>query len=418
MDLLREQTDLPLWSVASSSTIQAIAKGTHEAYGPRGRWIYALFAMTGISWLGLQALRLLTFGMVTLWWVKSLKETRCKKSPVELFIGFGAGPEQQMFDAFLSEGERSIVRIDQTNPAAAATVMRPALLALWRHAWSEPLLILNGLRRTEVPVIKAHAHEWLTSIAIRIGTYVFYKAWAERLPSDIRRIVFISPDIPSFAVIDAQKLNLNISIEFRQHGLLRKSIVLPKFNKVLALNKPESDHIGAAAGCEQVETVEIRCEDQFLETKPVLLFASVYDFPGFNKEDHIDLLRGVVEWATDNSLRMVIRLHPCEREEFWPTHFPALEIEREVGRFEECLKRFSPVIVMSWFSTALIDALKKGFLPVLITPGSEQALADIVFPLDEIALRWPVDQSNLESLINEHNNYRKLLFALQKRTFG
>lgn len=415
---LRKQTDLPLWAVASSSTITAISTGVAEAFGPRGRWIHALFTATGLSWFGLQALRLLTLGIVALWWVKSLKTPRCKKAPIELFIGFGAGPEQQMFDSFLREGERSVERLDQTKPATFAAVIRPSISALWRHAWNEPRFILNGLRRSGISVVKSHACEWLTSIAIRIGTYVFYKAWAERLPIDIRRIVFISPDIPAFAVIDAQKLNPGLSVEFRQHGLLRKSVLLPKFNKVLSLNKPEAAHIKDSTGCERVDTVKIRYVEQCLARKPVLLFASIYDFKGFNKEDHVESLKEIVEWVANNSLQMVVRLHPCENECFWSKHFPAVEIDCNGGGFEECLSRLSPVIAMSWFSTALIDSLKEGVLPILITSGSEQALADIVFPLDSIALKWPEELSQLETFLNEPDDYQEHVLSLQKQTFG
>lgn len=416
---LRVQSDLPLWAVASSSTIQAIAKGIPESYGSRGRWVNLIFSVTGPSWLGLQALRLLILGVVSLWWVKSHRVQRGKASPSELFVGFGAGPEVQMFEAFQKETERHVVHLDQTKPPASAVVARPAIGVLWRMAFSESLRIVRGLRRSKCSLIHDHRGAWLTSIAIRIGTYVFYKAWAESLPSNIRRIVFISPDIPAYAVLDVIKpQQRSIVVEFRQHGFLRESVLVPTFDRIMTLNEPERRHIQETTGCDQVEIAKGQTESLCMDKKPVLLFASIYDFAGFSKGDHLDLLNEIFAWAADNAMQVIVRLHPCESEAFWVSNFPDAEIDRLGGSFEKCLTRVSPSLVISWFSTALIDALRVGILPALIMPGSEKALADIVFPLGRIAVKWPEEKDLLENLLADQGLYCDQLRCRQQEAFG
>lgn len=419
VESLRHQSDIPLWAIASCASIRAIAEGRPEHFGPRGRWIRALFELTGIGWLGLQALRLIGLGVVTACWFKSRGVSRCKSMPGGLFVGFGAGQEKQMFARIGEESGCNVVHLDQTLPSTFAVITRPPLIWLWRRAWDEAARVTRGLRQSNLPEIKEHAQDWLTSIAIRIGTYVFFSVWAEYLPSAIRRIVFISPDTPAFAVLAAaRQSNRKMTIEFWQHGLLRISVVLPKFDKVVALNKPEAEHIRTVTGCPHVVLVSDRVALPLATARPILLFASVYDFVGFSKSNHVELLREVFAWAGRQNLQVIVRLHPCEEEGFWTNFASVVTIDRSGGSFEDCLERLAPKLVVSWFSTALVDALKGGVMPVLITPGSEQALADIVFPLDQIAVKWPEEKSQLESLLSGRVLYREQVMSRQDEAFG
>lgn len=416
-DKLRGQEDLPLWAVASSSTIQAIGKGKKELFGSRGRLLSRLFSFTGVGWIGLQALRLIAFCIVTVWWVKSLGVARTRVTPVELFIGFGAGPEEQMFACFQAEGSRLVAHLDQTRPASLAMIARPTLLNLWRYAWKVAGVAVAGLQNARNPVVHDHVLDWITAISIRIGSYIFFKAWADKLPKETRRIVFISPDIPAFAVIDAKKQNPGFSVEFWQHGLLRRSVLLPKFDKVLALNRPEAEHIRFKSESSQVIITQVNLKNESLGEKSNLLFASIYDFEGFDKLDHVEVLKEAFAWAAGQGLQIVVRLHPCEKEGFWEHHFPEVRVDRAGGQLEECLSRLAPKLVMSWFSTALIDALKLGAIPVLIIQGSEEHLEDIVFPLEKIAVRWPEEKSLLDHMLNEPEIYNKHVLSRQKEAF-
>lgn len=415
---LRGQKVLPLWAVADSGTILAIAKGEDVVYGPRGRWVNAMFKVVGSSWLGLMALRAISVGCVTLWWMKSLAFAKSEVQAKELFIGFGAGPEAEMFKRFRAECDRSVQHLDQTKPANLAIIARPPLVRLWCLSWTEPQRVVSGLRHSNCPYLKNHVTPWLTAAGIKIATYVFFKAWAEYLPQNIRRIVFISPDIPAHAVLDVIKPQQNIAVEFWQHGLLRKSVLVPKFDKVMTLNEPERLYIQVTTGCEQVKIAKVQTENHFLERRPVLLFASIYDFAGFSKSDHLDLLNEVFAWAAVNAMQIIVRLHPCESEAFWVSNFPEAEIDRMGGGFEECLTRVSPSLIMSWFSTALIDALRFGVVPALLMPGSEKALADIVFPLDRIAVKWPGEQALLEDILADQGLYNDQLRFRQQEAFG
>lgn len=415
---LREQKSLPLWAVADSGTILAIAKGEDVVYGPRGRWVNAMFKVVGLSWLGVLTLRAIAAGCVTLWWMKSLAVATTDVQVKELFIGFGAGPEAEMFKRFQAESDRSVQHLDQTKPASLAIIARPPLAKLWCLSWSESRRVVSGFRHTSCLYLKNHVTQWLSATGIKIGTYVFFRAWAECLPRIIDRVIFLSPDTPAFAIIDSEKYNPERAVEFWQHGLLRQSLILPKFHKVLALNRPEAAHISKFNPSAEIRVSPVDLKRESVTAEPLLLMTSLYTSPEFDKYDHLDLLAELFSWAKEKNIKVVVRPHPCEDLGFWGECFPQIFIDHNGGSFSECLSRWSPGIVISWFSTTLMDALKGGVLPVLITHGSEKALADIVFPLDRIAIKWPEEQALLEHLLEDQGLYRDQLRCRQQEAFG
>ena len=62
-----------------------------------------------------------------------------------------------------------------------------------------------------------------------MGKYILYRTWWQEIEqASISQVVFISAETPAFACIDAGMA----AVEYRQHGLHRKSILMPAFRAV------------------------------------------------------------------------------------------------------------------------------------------------------------------------------------------
>lgn len=406
---LQEQTDVPAWVVASSSTVLAVATGKKESYGPRGKWFYRVFNLLGVSIASQLALQFIGSMVVTLWWLKCRRVPPGAPLAEALFIGFGAGPETQMLEKFRTEVSCEVAHIDQTRPASLASVVLPSIMRLWKQCAIEARKVTQGLRSSRNPLIHDNARQWLVSSAIRFSDYVFVKTWAEALPERINRLVFISADIQAFAALDAKNSDKR-RIEYRQHGLHKISIVFPQFMHVIAINKYDALHIMKRLPHSNVTTVEhdIRIE-RILNHTATMLIVSTYDSGQFTKQDHVQVIRSIYTWAMEQKLRVVIRLHPSEGGKFWLDNFPEIPIDHSASSFSEALAQLKPLFVVGWWSTCHVDALKAGVLSVLIMSGSEAALKDMVFPLSQLTFHWEQDKGLLTEMITNRQKYREQL---------
>lgn len=403
---LQEQTDVPAWVVAPSSTVLAVAAGKEESYGPRGKWFCRVFNLLGVSIAARIVLQFIGSMVVTIWWLKCRKVPPGAPLAEALFIGFGAGPEKQMLEQFRAEVSCEVAHIDQTKPASLASVVLPSIMRLWKQCAIEARKVIQGLRFSRNPLIHDNARQWLISSAIRFSDYVFVKTWAEALPLRINRLVFISADIPAFAALDAINSDKR-RIEYRQHGLHKISIVFPPFMHVIAINRHDALHIIKRLPNANVTTVmehDIRME-RILNHTATMLIVSTYDSGQFTKQDHVQVIRSIYTWAMEQKLRVVIRLHPSEGGNFWLSHFPEIPIDNSASSFSEALAQLKPLFVVGWWSTCHVDALKAGVLPVLIMSGSEAALKDMVFPLRQLTFQWEQDKGLLTEMITNRQKY-------------
>lgn len=411
---LQDQREVPLWIVASGATIFAIAGGEAECYGPRGRWFYKLFGNLGLSLAASLALTLIGSLITTVWWIRCLTVTRSEQKAEELFLGFGAGPERQMAEQFRLESDGRVAHLDQTDPRSLALVAVPGLRKLLTNCCRDAWILVESLRAARTPLIKDNDKQWLVSAAIRFCDYVFVKSWVEALSGRGRRIVFISADVPAFAAMDARNSD-SFKIEFRQHGLLNKCIIFPRFSRVTALNRHEAAYLKSRIPAAEVESLESSWSENYeREHAPVLLLASIYDNGAFNKHEHLQVLRNIFEWAAKHALQVIIRPHPSETGNFWQRHFPEIDHDETAGGFKDALRRYKPQFVFSWWSTSLIDALREGIAPILIIAGSKSALEEMVFPLRNVTFHWDSDESLLNVMASDPLKYRDSVMNLMQ----
>lgn len=414
---LQEQTDIPAWVLGSSSTVLAILAGKEETYGPRGKCFYMVFNALGVTFAAQLALQLIGSIIVTAWWLKARRSHQSLVSVEALFIGFGAGPEKQMVEKFSKEADCRIAHLDQTKPDSLATVALPGILQLWRESAFEARTIVQGLRLSKNSLIQDNSRQWLISAAIRFSSYIFIRVWAEALPDNIKRIVFIAADVPAFAVLDA-KNSIRHRIEFWQHGLHRISIIFPPFKLINSINYQEALHMKRRLPDAQIELTPDSQVDQILNYTKTVLFVSPYESWPFSKHDYKHIIESIASWTFSQEIRLLVRPHPSEGAHFWQSQFPEILIDASTNGFNGAIHQLKPLFVVGWWSTSLLDALKAGILPVLIMDGSKSALADMVFPLAEIALNWPRDLELIEMLTVDRDYYARELMARQHAAFG
>ena len=409
---------MPVWVVASSASVLAVANGAAEVYGLRGRLLYKVFSRLGPSWWSIQALRILGFVITVGWWVRTLAIKRSGANVSDIFVGFGGGPESQMYREFEVESDRQVVYVDQTNPASLAIVARPHLGSLISNVWSQAAIVVQTLRRSPAAAVNRNLDLWLTSAAIRFCAYVYARAWAGALGPSVSRIVFTSPDIPAFAALEILKRSGGPTVEFRQHGLLQHSISIPGFDKIVALNVPEAEHLQSRSPSSVVTVRLLPRSESRAPRGRTILFASVNSFAEFDKTNHISVIREVVAWTFEQGFKLVVRPHPRESDGFWESNFPVIELDKSSGRFQDCLVRWNPMFVISWFSTTLVDALGGNVLPIFIRQGSEYILPDLVFPLEKLAFAWPSDRYALDKLAGSPEAYQQVLDERRRFAFG
>lgn len=409
---LQNQSEVPHWILASSATIRAVAGVEAECFGPRGRWFHLLFNRLGVSMVSCFSLMFIGCAVASVWWFRCLTAARIEQDAEDLFIGFGAGPERQMVTRFMLETEARVAHLNQTAPQSLALVARPGLVNIFKNCFCDAWVLVRSLRKARTPIIRENARQWLVSAAIKFSDYVFFKSWVEALSGRGRRLVFVSADIPAFAAMDARNSG-RFRIEYRQHGLLKKSMLFPRFSRVTALNRHEAAHLKKRIPAARVDFPEPTMNERYTgQQSSILLFASIYDTGRFRKQDHLQILRNIFTWAVDKGLQIIVRPHPCESGEFWKGHFPEIPHDETTGGFQDALRHYQPQFVASWWSTSLVDALRAGVAPVLIMNGSEPALEDMVYPLGNVTLHWERDEGLLTQMMASRATYRANLMNL------
>jgi len=411
-DVIRDLLDggnIPRWSIADPGFIGELATGRPQARTHVGRAVDAFFDKAGLSEGGLVALRVLSLAAALMWWLTSARPSWQARYVQAVFLGFGAGSEEALYRRFESEcAAPARLRLDSLAHASLGLLCRPRLARLLRLLWSESRALQRRLRSASSELVTKHEGRWAASAARRLPQLVYFAAWAEQLPKTVERIVVISLDARSFGVTQGLRSRNAVSVEYWQHGFLSRNLVGPQgLSLVRALNAPEGRFLAS------------RCPGSRLEIVPLvggagervvgrmcrrLLFASQYDAVDFQKEHELGALQALLDWAGVEGLEFIVRLHPREDEKFWQTHFPSVMVDRAREDFRSCLARLHPILVCSWWSTAVLDALNLGVLPVVLK-SAECRPANVVFPFGQVGIGFPGERDLLMSVVQSPDAY-------------
>lgn len=394
--LMSQETALR-WALADSVAILAISQGKPVPRGPRGRLIRKALAVADrwhMAPLVVVIVGLLAGAQLRI--RQGLRRGINTRVPKRVFVGFGAGIEDQLWSQYASKSDSECLRMNQVTLAGAECLNRPGIFSIWKnvvqYGWSIPARL-----RRACPTIISHRDEFLTSAAMKLAIYAYFRRLWENVPSDIEDVAFLAPDIPAFACVDA-----GLPTRFIQHGCIRRSLLIPHFNTIEWLTSDEKAYLKNVVPSATYEAKAWEEED-LGNLHQCILVASVYA-PG----SELGRAKDLIEWAGENGFKVVVRKHPRESSDFWKEHFPWCEIASNALTFREVLSLYKPALVVSWFSTALVESLQCGYLPVTVSDPDSDDIKDMVYPLMDRVLSWAYQ----EDLVKE-----ALLFSEKRQEF-
>jgi hypothetical protein len=394
------------WALADSSLLQAQASQQPVQRGPRGNRLYTL-----LSWA--DRFRLSGWVLLLVGLVEALfnwrRQGSLRKGGVAVrrfFIGFGAGSEEALYLKYQAEAEGQVARLSQVDVSTFGPWRRAGLGQVLTVLWAAHRTALEAATRLPES-LAPNRLQFLTFAGMRLGSYSFMRAWFEGIREtypDLVEVCFLSADTPAFAAVDA-----GMPTRHLQHGFIRHSLLLPNFQRIDALTYDEAHHYRLRLPAARIELTtfpDIGCKD----LSRGILIASVYE-----RQDEMRRILPFLEWTRMQGCPVWIRRHPREDQSFWDGDLREgrFRIEDGDANFLMALQRLRPRIVVSWYSTALADALNFGIVPVNINDEETPSVVDIVYPLLDRALQWPRQQAHIARLMNDDELYRVTIRALR-----
>lgn len=397
------------WSVSDSSLLQGLAAGGAPTRGRRGAGIHV-----ALSWARrahLSAALLFVIGLVaaTADWIRQGRLSTPQGLFDRLFVGFGAGAEEELFQRYAEEAGGHVARVNQDDVSSFGHLSRARYWDVIVALIDAHRVALQTVRKLPCSVASAHDH-FMTYACMRLGRYAFLRAWFECLKrghQDVKEACFLASDTAAFAAVDA-----GLSARHLQHGFIRHSLVLPDFTHVDALTYDEAEHFRHRLPAARVRIVRPESAVPIGGASGVLI-ASVYE--------RLDEMRKIVpflEWAKAKALVVWVRPHPRETGDFWLTEIDRglVKIEDRDESFYSAMGRLQPRVVISWYSTALADALEYGLIPLAIAGESNPAVRDMVFPIMDRTLQWPRHSSLVEDLMFDDELFRATVTSLRLKS--
>ena len=405
------------WAVADSSVLQAIARGEKVQRGPAGRRLKRLvriFTMLKIPYLLLFAVGFFELTRLLLRQrntadslLRAPTEHMPAQYPAYFFVGFGAGSEEYLFDRYCVDRNAPVGRIDQTEPVSMMS---------WHSVGPmegiSALFTSIALARQAMKNLPEECLPWkgdfLTFIGMRLGYFSYGFAWFSKIKEKaphVEEVCFVSPDTLAFAAINSM-----LRTRFVQHGLIRHSLIFPEFDSVDAITADEANHLRYRLPRAVVHLDSFPASSISARYTACVLVASFY---GSNEE----MLRVVpfLEHLAAKGLYIHVRPHPREDQSFWLRSVLSFDVVMEDSNesFNAAIERLRPSLLVSWFSTTLMEALCSDTIPVSVSALDDKNVADLVYPLFARCLHWPSQHEDLEVAMSSKNGYENILARLQ-----
>jgi hypothetical protein len=129
----------------------------------------------------------------------------------------------------------------------------------------------------------------------------------------------------------------------------------------------------------------------------------------------------VIQFFKQTGLNLYVRPVPGEQglpsAHFWRERLAFHDVEAtfldsEIP-FDHVLAELRPMLVASWYSTCLVDALYRGFIPVCLARDDDPFILATVFPLTACSLRVDEDLNLLRLLYSDKVLYESQLAKLR-----
>lgn len=395
------------WAVADGALLQAISSGRPIERGPRGRALYRLLHLA--RRFGHEGSIVFLVGLLEvlrLCW----RQGRVRSDHViqgRIFVGFGAAAEEALFEQYQAESKDSVVRLDQTQVGT--------LGAFHSVGWVQAFKTLRMAQRRALEAVssvpedlKSWRLDFLTHAGMRLGQYSYMRAWfadVRMLSPRLHEVCFLSADTPAFAAVDA-----GLPTRYLQHGLIRRSLVLPNFDVIDALTADEHEHFSS-----RLPTARVRLIHALNSITPSPPGQGFLIASHGETAEEMERIVPLLEWIEARGIPIVVRPHPQEDRAFWRGHASRWNcvIDDSDRSFMLAVKRLRPRFIVSWYSTALMDALRYGIVPITVSQVGNKNIQDLVYRLFDRALHWPRDAELLASLLSNDHAYEHALARLR-----
>lgn len=385
------------WLDAHPEAIRAVAIGQRDL-GPRTRLANAVLVTAGAwlaRWVACAGSFLLLLGL----WARSYGARAEHPLAETLFVGVGALREEALVRELARERAGRVSILNETSIRPFAAHMRPRfsdLARMWRRVVRTAWESLGQESREGLPPEYRLLH-----ILTRAHEYVWFRAWFSELKmrAAIREpIVFSAASVVSFAAISS-----GLKCAYWLHGFQSRALVYPDFSEVRCFTRPEMAHCARRLPNANVTLVEE--ESRPLETQRVVAVAGCY-----GQTVGYDDCASFIAWAKRNGIAVIVRPHPLDKTGF----YERWRFDKDVSfsdagvPFETFLEQSRPSLILSWYSTALFDALRRGIVPVTVGTETWRPL-EMVFPFEEISLRWPHDEARASAFMENDAPRREFL---------
>lgn len=370
------------WLNNVERTIRAHACGLPVERGPRSRAAAGLLAIAGIFGLAGWAAQQMGFCLLGLLYVQMLRVRSADSLKNTVFVGIGAIRETALQRELAEERQEPVTFLNETSVASFAQHFKPG----WRELLREWKAISHDARAqlSDRDLRGLSARDRRVAFVTEAHRFVWCRAWFRMLRRRGTRepVVFSAASAVAHAAATA-----GLRAAYHLHGFQCRSLVYPEFEEVRCFTEPEQQHL--ASRLPRARVLLSREQSTLIETKRAVAVAGCYgQRVGF--EDCI----AFVEWARRRNIAVILRPHPRDHSGFferWRGSEGVTWSESAVP-FEEFLETARPRLLLSWYSTALYDALRRGIVPVTVRTEEWRSL-DMVFPFREISLHWPGDET-------------------------
>ena len=403
------------WALADGSLLQAISRNEPMVRGIRGSRLGGLVKVSqrlGLVWPLLSLVGVVEFIRLLL---RQRVSTRNESSqdghyPARFFVGFGAGQEEELFSRYCEKQGGMVGRLDQVN-VGSFSVWHCVGIVPGLRSLARALAVARMALAALPPELAPWRADFLTYVSMRVGYFAYMRAWFEILKTKtgtrLDEVAFLTGYIPAFAAVD-----VGLSTCYLQHGMIGYSTLLPAFIRVEALTADEAAFMRRRLPNAHV-TMCLLPRPTLIPSQMAreILVASIY-----GDTEYISRIMPFIFWANAMKVPIRVRPHPCEDGTFWPGYETAghVTIEKSDVSFFHAIDRLQPRLVVSWFSTALVDALECGVIPVTVCADEDRSVADMIYPLFQRCLRWPQDTESIERLLDDDEYYTSVLSRLRE----
>ena len=405
------------WVFADGALLSAIIHNKLVYRGKRGCQLNGLVKFAcrfGLAWPLICFVSIVDFFILFFRQRRPIRNGKNKivDYPAYFFVGFGAGNEEKLFQLYAEQHKgKGVGRLDETDIATFADWHHVGLMNGVFSLFSACSVAHQAIEKIP-PELMSQRAEFLTHVGMRTGYFAYMHAWFSILEvkqkKEVAEVAFLAASTSAFAATAT-----GISTCYLQHGMIVQSNLLPNFTTVIALTADEAIFMQKRLPQAQI-SVRKQARPLILSGQMArsVLIASIYGDVAY-----MSLVLPFLKWLHALPVPVKVRPHPCENGLFWADYerSGAVSIERNDPGFYPALKRLKPRLVVSWFSTAMDDALMSGVIPVSVCCDDDRSVSDMVYPLFQRCLRWPNDKETIRHLLGEDNEYyAKVLSRLRK----